>query len=139
MKKTYHIKFEEIQPIGNFKETLEKLRSKVNLAINEANEQQKYISKLASLIKLICGEFALIEVLEEGAKNNEVWNEKECILCLLYTHLLIIDLNSCAQKFLNGIEMENPKTLLQKFIKDKAHDESFKTKENTVYKNISVI
>jgi hypothetical protein len=130
MEKQYTIKFEDIKPIGNFKEILEKLRSKVDIAVNEANEQKKYIPKLAGLIKFIVGEFALTSSLEEGLLKGDIWSEEECLLCLLYTHLLIIDLNSCAHKFLNKIEMDEPKKQLQDFIKNS---------DKSIYKNIQVI
>lgn len=96
------MKFDEIKPIGNFKEILEKFTVRVNETIAKCNEEQKYNKDLAKWIKVIASDFALIESLEEGILEKYTWNIDEAKICLLYTHLLIIDLNQTAHTYLNN-------------------------------------
>ena len=101
------IKFEDIKPLGNFKEVLESFRDWVDKIVAKCDEDQAYRPSVATAIKTIVGEFGTIEVLEDGIINGTCWDKEEAILCLLYTHLLIIDLNNIAQKYLNNITMES--------------------------------
>lgn len=111
------IKFEDIKPCGNFKKILELLRDKADIAIAKCNQEQKYNSSLSKLIKLICGELGLIQVLEEGHTTGKTWNIEENMLCLLYTHLIICDLNQTAHTYLNNkTDWDSPKKQLQDLI-----------------------
>ncbi len=60
------IKYEDIKPVGNFKEVLIKIKERTDSAITEVKEGRQDARKLSSIIKYICGEIALLEVLEEG-------------------------------------------------------------------------
>ena len=111
------MKFEEIVPIGNFKEVLELFRTKVDETISKCNEEKKYNKSLSKWITTIVGDFGMIDVLEEGILKNDCWNVEEAKICLLYTHLLIIDLNQTAHTYLNNItEWSSRKDQLQEMI-----------------------
>lgn len=125
------IKFEEIVPVGNFDSILEKFRELVDETISECHKNKKYSSRIAEVIKFIVGEFATIEALEDGIKSGKIWDLREASICLLYTHLLIIDLNDTAQLYLNNIKMETPKDQLKRMIKDSEKD--------SVYRGITII
>ncbi len=107
------IKFEDIKPIGNFDFLLKKLRTKVDSIILKCNENKSYNKSIADCIKLIVGELGIIDVLGDGIKKEEGWNIEEMKICLLYTHLLIIDLNDVAQLYLNNITMASKLSQLQ--------------------------
>ncbi len=113
------MKFDEIKPVGNFKEILEKFRVKTDEIIAECHSLKKYTPRISKLIKLIVTNFDLISVLEEAIEKKDVWNKKEAIICLLYTHLLIIYLNDTAQLYLNNIKMDSPIKQLQEHINSK--------------------
>ena len=81
------MKFEEIKPVGNFKEILERFRLIVDDVITQCNDEKKYNKRLADLIKIIVGDFAMIDVLEEAILKNKCWNIDEAKICLLYTKL----------------------------------------------------
>lgn len=114
------IKFEDIQPIGNFDSVLKKFRENADEAIAHAHEKGEYHSGLAEGIKTICGDFAVIEVLEEGIVKEDGWDMEEMMKCLLYTHLIIIDLNQTSHTYLNSItEWDSPMVQLQEMIDGK--------------------
>ena len=125
------IKFEEIVPVGNFSEILERFRKLVDDVVAECHEKKEYSSRLAETIKFIVGDFATIEALETGISSGKVWDLREAAICLLYTHLLVIDLNNTAQFYLNRIEMESPKEQLKRMIKD--------SEKGSVYRSIKLI
>jgi hypothetical protein len=113
------INFEDIKPVGNFEQVLIKLREKVDSITERCYREKTYNKSLADCIKLIVGELGVIDVLEEGILKKEGWNIDEMIICLLYTHILIIDLNDAAQTFLNKIEMPSRISQLQDMIDNK--------------------
>jgi len=114
------IKESEIKPIGNFKEILELLRKKTDMAIRKANGDKEYHDGLSKVIKLICGDLGLISVLEDGYITGDTWDRKECMQCLLYTHLIIIDLNQISHTYLNKItEWDTPVEQLQDLMDEK--------------------
>jgi hypothetical protein len=125
------IKFEEIVPVGNFDTVLKKFRELVDEVVEKCHKKKEYSSELAKIIKIIVGDFALIETLEEGISQQDVWDLREATICLLYAHLLIIDLNDTAQFYLNEIEMESPKEQLKGMIEE--------SKSGSVYRNIELI
>jgi hypothetical protein len=117
MLKIKNMKFEEIVPIGNFKEVLERFRTGVDETISRCNEEKKFNKSLATWIKTIVGDFGMIDVLEDGILKNNCWNIEEAKICLLYTHLLIIDLNQTAHTYLNNItKWDSRKDQLQEMI-----------------------
>lgn len=97
------MKISEIKPVGNFQSVLELADMKITEIVKNCDEKKQYSSALAEFIKMICGTLAIIDVLEEGIKLNDVWNKDEAMIDLLFTHLLIIRANDCAHKYLNGI------------------------------------
>lgn len=114
------MKFDEIKPVGNFKEILEKFTEVVNETITKCNEEKKYNKDLAKWIKVIVGDFALIEVLEEGILEKDTWDIEEAKICLLYTHLLVIDLNQTAHTYLNDkTDWDSKMVQLQEMIDSK--------------------
>jgi hypothetical protein len=114
------IRFEKILPVGNFDFVLKILREKADEEIAYAHEKGEYHSGLAEVIKQVCSEFAIIDVLEEGLVKGEGWNMEEMMQCLLYAHLIIIDLNQTAHTYLNkGIDWESPMVQLQEMIDGK--------------------
>jgi hypothetical protein len=114
------IRFEKILPVGNFESILKKFRENADEAIAYAHEKGEYHSGLAKVIKTICGKFAVIEVLEEGIVNEDGWDMDEMMKCLLYAHLIIIDLNQTSHTYLNKIEdWESPMVQLQEMIDGK--------------------
>ena len=113
------IKFEDIQPIGNYKEILESFRDWVDKIVDKCNEDQAYRPSVATAIKTIVGEFGMIDALEDGLLTERVWDRREAMICLLYTHLLIIDLNNVAQKYLNKIDMPTRISQLQEYVDEK--------------------
>lgn len=122
------MKIHEIKPLGNFKEILETLRKRVDSVINKCNKEQKYNSSISDCIKLIINELGIIDALESGIINEKGWDMDEMIKCLLYTHLMIIDLNDTAHKYLNGIEPQHKISQLQDYINTK----------KSIYNNITI-
>lgn len=126
--KTIHIN--DIQPVGNFKELLEKFRERADGAIEYAHEIKNYHEGLSKGIKTIVGEFAIIDVLEEGIETGEGWNIDEMMICLLYTHLIIVDLNQTAHTYLNKItEWDSPAKQVNDLMENKPH----------IYKGLKII
>lgn len=113
------MKISDIKPVGNFDKILNDLRKKADSIIDKCNKEQKYNSSLAKLIKLIINDLGIIDVLEEGVIEKSGWNNDEMIMCLLYTHLIIIDLNNTAHKYLNNIEPLPIDSQLQDYINGK--------------------
>lgn len=113
------MKISDIKPVGNFDKILNDLREKADSIIDKCNKEQKYNSSLAKLIKLIINDLGIIDVLEEGVIEKSGWNNDEMIMCLLYTHLIIIDLNNTAYKYLNNIEPLPIDSQLQDYINGK--------------------
>jgi len=110
------MKIEDIKPLGNFKEVLEKFREKADSIITRCHKEKVYNSALAILIKSICGEFCVIDVLSDGIRNNKGWNIEEMKIDLLYTHLIIMYLNDVAQLYLNGFKMDSREKQLQEMV-----------------------
>jgi hypothetical protein len=110
------IKFSDIKPIGNFDSILISFRDWVDKIVAKCDEDQAYRPSVATAIKTIVGEFGMIEVLEEGIKTGDCWDKEEAIICLLCVHLLIIDLNNVAQKYLNKITMDSNINQLREYI-----------------------
>ena len=69
MHKMKKIKFEDIQPVGNFKSLLETCRDKADSIIAKCHEEKSYRSSLAEMIKLIVGELGILYALEDGLEN----------------------------------------------------------------------
>lgn len=113
MKKV--IKFDDIKPVGNFDSVLETLREKADAIIGRCHVEKKYNSAIANCIKLIVGELCILDVLKDGILKNEGWSVYEMKVCLLYAHLIIIDLNDVAQLYLNGINMPSRMLQLQEY------------------------
>ena len=124
------IKFENIKPIGNLEEVLKTFRILADKAIEKAHNEKKFNNDLSKIIKTIVGEFAIIEILEEGIETNDCWNIDEAIIDLLYTHLIIVDVNSVAHLYLNNISMKPSKEQLQEYCKES---------NNKIYHNIEII
>ena len=113
------IKFTDIKPIGNFESILIRLRENADEVIDLSNKDKEYKTGLSKGIKTICAELNLIEVLEEGYQTGKTWNIRENLQCLLYTHLIIIDLNQTAHTYLNKItEWNSPTEQLQELLDD---------------------
>jgi len=112
------MKIEDIKPLGNFEEILKKIRKKSDKVITICHKEKKYNSEVSRLIKLICGDFALIEELSDGIREKEGWNIEEMTIDLLYTHLIIIDLNDVAQLYLNVFKMAPRSKQLQEMVND---------------------
>ena len=112
------MKIEDIKPIGNFEELLKSLRDKIDETIAMCHEKKAYNSAIVNQIKFIAGDLGLPSVLEDGIRKNKGWSIEEMIIDLLYTHLLIIDLNDVAQLYLNNIKMISRKNQLQEIIDD---------------------
>jgi len=110
------MKIEDIKPLGNFKEVLEKFREKADTIISRCHKEKVYNSAVAILIKSICGDFQVIEVLSDGIRKNKGWNIEEMKIDLLYTHLIVMDLNDVAQLYLNGFKMDSRSKQLQETI-----------------------
>ena len=112
------MKIEDIKPIGNFKSVLELFREKADAIITRCNKEKVYNSTLSILIKSICGEFAIIKLLSDSIINHKVGSIsiEEMRIDLLYTHLIVIDLNNVAQFYLNNIKMESRTKQLQEII-----------------------
>lgn len=86
------ISISKLQPEGNFKEVL--------VLIEECDKNKKYNSSLSELLKMV---FVIIESIEEDIQTDNIWNIEEAKKCGLYAHLIAIDLNSTAHRYLNGI------------------------------------
>ena len=124
------IKIEDIKPVGNFEGALQAFRDKADMAIAQCKADCKYNSSLANLVTSILVDFGMIDVLEEGITENDAWDINECMICLLYTHLLIIDINQTAHTYLNGItEWDSRAKQLQESIDAKPD----------IYKGIKII
>lgn len=90
-----------IRPYGRFQQILEKVRSKVDEMIDKTLEEDKYNSRLSAMIKMIVDDFGFIWIFEEVLLKKDGWDLDEALIDLLYVHLMIIDLNQVAHKFLN--------------------------------------
>jgi hypothetical protein len=62
------IKLEEIQPVGNFKETLLSLKDKTDIIIDNCNNSRTYNASLANALKFI---LTCSDVLKDGIINND--------------------------------------------------------------------
>jgi hypothetical protein len=111
------LKFEDIQPLGNFKDLLITFRKKADEVIAKCDEKKAFNKSLANLIKMIVGDFGVVVALEDGIITGKGWDIDEMKKCLLYTHLIILDLNQTAHKYLNPtIELGSRIEQLQQFI-----------------------
>lgn len=111
------IKMSDIKPIGNFDKVLTSIRNRADEDINKAHALKAYHKGIADTIKLICNTLGIIDVLEDSYKNGETWSVEENLQCLLYTHLIIIDLNQVAHTYLNNVtKWDSPAKQLQDLI-----------------------
>lgn len=124
------ISIKNIKPVGNFEFLLTKIRDKANECIARCNAEKVYNSQLAKLIKYIVAELGIIDVLEDKILKKEGWDIDEMMIDLIYTHIIIIDLNYTAYKYLNGITDE-PDYMSE--LKTIMHGKS------KIYKNVNLI
>ena len=97
------IKFADIKPVGNFEAILKVCEEKIDAIIAKCHEEKQYNKSLADSIKLIVSTLGITDALEDGIKQKEIWNEEEAKIDLLFTYILIIKANDCAQFYLNDI------------------------------------
>lgn len=110
------LKFNDIKPIGHLDTVFEVVGKKVHDYIEIIHQKPelsvKYIKSYSKLIT----EFGMMDALETGILNNKVWNVREARICLLYLHLLMIELNDVAQLYMNNITMPPKIQQLQEYI-----------------------
>lgn len=112
------MRIDDIKPVGNFEEVLLTFREKVDATISMCHEKKVFNKALSNYIKMICGDLSIPSVLMNGIRKKQGWNIEEMKIDLLYTHLLVIDLNDVSQFYLNNITMDSREKQLQEFIDD---------------------
>ena len=96
------ISFIDIKPIDRFESILLEIRKKVDTTIALCHKHKQYNKSISTYIKFITQIISALEDdLENGQYKKDIWNENEAFICLLYSHLLIIDLNQTAHMYLN--------------------------------------
>lgn len=124
------ISIKNIKPVGNFEFLLTKIRDKADECIARCNAKKVYNSQLANLIKYIIADLGIIEVLEDKILKKDGWNVDEMMIDLIYTHIIVIDLNYTAHKYLNNITDE-PDYIAE--LKTMMHDKP------KIYKDVKLI
>ena len=120
------IKFDEIKPIGNLAFLLDKITNDVDEVVSKCEQEKRYNKRIGKLIVRICGKNSFLESLENALDSGTIWDEREGVLCLLYSHLLVARLNDSVQIHVNKIGMDSIKKQLQDLIKKESDVEIYR-------------
>lgn len=108
------LKFKDIKPIGHLEAIFEVVGKKVHDYIEEIHQNPKLSVKYLKIYSELITEFGMMDVLESDILNKV--NTKEARICLLYLHLLMIELNDVAQFYMNNITIPSKIQQIQEYI-----------------------